>query len=153
MAIDRVREYFKKLSKDKDILEFDHSSATVSDAALAIGCDEGHIAKTLSFWVSGRPILIVVAGNKKIDNSKFKAEFNCKAKMISSEELEMVIGHSAGGVCPFGVNDGVEVYLDLSLKDYSYVYPACGSSNSAIKLAISELEKYSNYIKWVDVSK
>lgn len=153
MAIDKVREYLKKWNKDDDILELNYSSATVKDAALVLGCDEAHIAKSLSFWVLDKPLLIVIAGDKKVDNSKFKKEFNCKAKMVPSELLEEVIGHGAGGVCPFAINTNVEVYLDVSLKEFSYVYPACGSSNSAIKLTILELEEYSNYIKWVDVSK
>ena len=153
MAIDKVREYLRKWNKDNDILELDYSSATVKDAAIALKCDEAYIAKSLSFWVLDKPVLIVVAGDKKVDNSKFKKEFKCKAKMVPSELLEDVIGHSAGGVCPFAINTNVEVYLDVSLKAFSYVYPACGSSNSAIKLTISELEEYSNYIKWVDISK
>ncbi len=153
MAIDKVREYLKQFDKDKDIIEFGVSSATVKDAALAIGCDENHIAKTLSFIVDDIPVLIVLAGDKKIDNSKFKQTFKCKAKMISFDSLEDLVGHEAGGVCPFGIKDGVEVYLDNSLKEYEHVYPACGSSNSAIKLTLSELEKYSNYKTWVDVSK
>ena len=153
MAIDRVREYFKKFGKDQDILEFQVSSATVADAALAIGCDGAHIAKTMSFIVDDKTILIVLTGDKKIDNAKFKQVFKCKAKMVPSDMLEELIGHEAGGVCPFGINDGVEVYLDESLKRFEFVYPACGSSNSAIKLTIPELEKYSNYKGWIDVSK
>lgn len=153
MAIDKVRKYLKKFNKDEDILEFSVSSATVKDAALAIGCDEAHIAKTMSFIVSEQPILIVVAGDKKVDNSKFKQTFNCKAKMIPSENLGELIGHEAGGVCPFGINSGVKVYLDESLKRFEFVYPACGSSNSAIKLTIPELEQYANYVSWVNVSK
>ena len=153
MAIERVREYFKKFDKNQDILEFKVSSATVSDAALAIGCDDAHIAKTMSFIVLDKPILIVLAGDKKIDNSKFKQVFKCKAKMIPMDDLVDLIGHEAGGVCPFGINDGVKVYLDESLKRFEFVYPACGSSNSAIKLTIPELEKYSNMESWIDVSK
>ena len=153
MAIERVREYLKKYNKDQDILEFDGSSATVVDAAASIGCDDAHIAKTMSFIVDDRPILIVIAGDKKIDNSKFKQTFKCKAKMVPSDMLGKLIGHEAGGVCPFGINGGVDVYLDESLKRFQHVYPACGSSNSAIKLTIPELEKYSNYKDWVDVGK
>lgn len=153
MAIDNVFKYFEKYGREKDILEFEVSSATVSDAALAIGCEEAHIAKTMSFMVDDKPILIVIAGDRKIDNAKFKQVFKCKAKMIPSENLGELIGHEAGGVCPFGINDGVDVYLDESLKRFQYVYPACGSSNSAIKLTIPELEKYSNYKAWVDVGK
>lgn len=153
MAIERVREYFKKFGKDQDILEFKVSSATVGDAAVAIGCDEAHIAKTMSFIVLDKPILIVLAGDRKNDNSKFKQVFKCKAKMIPMDDLGDLIGHEAGGVCPFGINDGVKVYLDESLKRFEFVYPACGSSNSAIKLTISELEKYANADSWIDVSK
>ena len=153
MAIDKVRKYLKKFNKDEDILEFSVSSATVKDAAIAIGCDEANIAKTMSFIVYEQPILIVVAGDKKIDNSKFKQAFNCKAKMIPSENLGELIGHEAGGVCPFGINNGVDVYLDISLKDFDIIYPACGSSNSAVKLTIKELEDASNYKEWIDVCK
>ncbi len=153
MAINLVREYLKQFNKDKDILEFSESSATVRDAALAIGCDEAHIAKTMSFIVDDKPILIVLAGDRKIDNSKFKQTFRCKAKMIPSENLKELVGHEAGGVCPFGIKEGIKVYLDESLKRFEFVYPACGSSNSAIKLTISELEEYSSMNSWVDVSK
>lgn len=153
MAIDNVRKYFKEYGCEKDILEFAVSSATVSDAALAIGCEEANIAKTMSFMVDDNPILIVLAGDRKIDNAKFKQVFKCKAKMIPSENLKELIGHEAGGVCPFGIKDGVKVYLDESLKRFEFVYPACGSSNSAIKLTIPELEKYSNMVSWVDVGK
>lgn len=153
MAIDKVREYLKKFGKDKDILEFAVSSATVGDAALAIGCDEAHIAKTMSFLVDDKPILVVMAGDKKVDNSKFKQTFKCKAKMVQATDLVQLIGHEAGGVCPFGINEGVDVYLDDSLKRFEFVYPACGSSNSAIKLTISELENLSNSKNWVDIDK
>ena len=153
MAIDNVRKYFKEYGREKDILEFAVSSATVSDAAIAIGCEEANIAKTMSFMVDDNPILIVLAGDRKIDNAKFKQVFKCKAKMIPMDDLGDLIGHEAGGVCPFGINDGVKVYLDESLKRFEFVYPACGSSNSAIKLTISELEKYANADSWIDVSK
>lgn len=153
MAINLVREYLKQFNKDKDILEFSESSATVRDAALAIGCDEAYIAKTMSFIVDDKPILIVLAGDRKIDNSKFKQTFKCKAKMIPSENLKELVGHEAGGVCPFGIKEGIKVYLDESLKRFEFVYPACGSSNSAIKLTISELEEYSGMNSWVDVGK
>ena len=153
MAINKVREYFKKYKIDNRILEFDVSSATVELAAKALGCEPAHIAKSLSFDVNGDTILIITAGDMKIDNSKYKAEFNTKAKMLKFEEVEPRVGHAVGGVCPFAVNGDVKVYLDESLKQFEYVYPACGSSNSAIKLTIDELEKYSNYIKWIDVTK
>lgn len=153
MAINKVREYFKKYKIDNRILEFDVSSATVELAAKALGCEPAHIAKSLSFDVNGSTILIITAGDMKIDNAKYKQEFNTKAKMLKFEEVEPRVGHAVGGVCPFAINDDVKVYLDESLKQFEYVYPACGSSNSAIKLTVNELEKYSNYIKWVDVTK
>lgn len=153
MAIEKVREYFRQFGIDERILEFDTSSATVELAAKAVGCEPERIAKTLSFLIDGKGILIVAAGDAKIDNGKYKAQFHTKAKMLSPEEVEKLIGHSVGGVCPFAVQEGVEVYLDSSLKRFKQIYPACGSSNSAIGLTISELEKYSNYIAWVDVCK
>ena len=153
MAIDKVKEYFKEFGREEDVLEFNESSATVHDAALAIGCDEAHIAKTMSYFIGDNPILIVLAGDTKVDNSKYKQKFSCKAKMIPADMLESVIGHAMGGVCPFAINDGIAVYLDESLKRFDYVYPACGSANSAIKLTIPELEKYSNFKEWIDVGK
>ena len=153
MAIEKAREYFKQFHRENDILEFEVSSATVELAAKALNCEEALIAKTLSFLVGEQPILIVTAGNMKIDNSKYKKTFHKKAKMIPFNDVETIIGHETGGVCPFGINDGIDVYLDESLKQYEYVYPACGSSNSAIKLNIKELEEYSNYKEWVDVCK
>ena len=153
MAIEKVKEYFKQFHRENDILEFEVSSATVELAVKALNCEEALIAKTLSFLVGEQPILIVTAGNMKIDNSKYKKTFHKKAKMIPFNDVEKIIGHETGGVCPFGINDGIDVYLDESLKQYEYVYPACGSSNSAIKLNIKELEEYSNYKEWVDVCK
>ena len=153
MAIDKVKEYFKQYNKEKDVIELVESSATVHDAAIALGCDEAHIAKTMSYILNDKPILIVLAGDTKVDNSKFKQQFFCKAKMIPIDLLDELVGHKAGGVCPFAIKDGVLVYLDESLKRFEYVYPACGSSNSAIKLTIEELEKYSNYKEWIDVGK
>ena len=129
------------------------SSATVELASQALGCAPERIAKTLSFMVGGGAILIVAAGDAKIDNSKYKAEFGTKAKMLTPDEASELVGHAVGGVCPFAVNDGVKVYLDESLKRFETVYPACGSSNSAIELTIPELSEYSGYIKWVDVCK
>lgn len=153
MAIEKVKEYFKQFHRENDILEFEVSSATVELAAKALNCEEALIAKTLSFLVGEQPILIVTAGNMKIDNSKYKKTFHKKAKMIPFNDVEKIIGHETGGVCPFGINDGIDVYLDESLKQYEYVYPACGSSNSAIQLNIKELEEYSNYKEWIDVCK
>ena len=153
MAIEKVREYFKTQGMEDRIQEFEVSSATVALAAQALGCDENRIAKTLSFHVGEKVVLIVAAGDAKIDNAKYKAFFGAKAKMLAFEEAEALIGHAVGGVCPFAVNGGVEVYLDESLKRFETVFPACGSSNSAIELTISELEQHSNSIKWIDVCK
>ena len=153
MAFERAKEYLKGFGLDDKVLEFEVSSATVKEAAIAANCAEAEIAKTLSFMVEEKPILIVVAGDQKIDNSKYKAEFHTKAKMLAFEEVESLIGHAVGGVCPFGINEGVEVYLDESLKRFEVVYPACGSSNSAVKLSIEELENASSYLKWIDVCK
>jgi prolyl-tRNA editing enzyme YbaK/EbsC (Cys-tRNA(Pro) deacylase) len=153
MSIDRVRAYLSKYDLDKCIQEFSVSSATVELAAIALGCEPERIAKTMSFIVEDNPILIVTAGDVKIDNPKYKAAFGTKAKMIDSDSVEKYIGHAVGGVCPFGINDGVKVYLDESLKRFDTVYPACGSSNSAIELSILELEMVSNYSAWVDVCK
>jgi len=153
MSIEKAKEYLKQFGLDTQVMEFEVSSATVAEAAKAIGCEEKEIAKTLSFMVGDKPILIVAAGDSKVDNSKYKAEFSTKAKMIPFENVEAVIGHAVGGVCPFGVNDGVAVYLDSSLKRFETVYPACGSSNSAIKLTLAQLEEIINCEKWVDVCK
>lgn len=151
MSIEKVKRYFSQWNMQDRILEFDVSSATVELAAKAVGCEPERIAKTLSFQVRDEYILIVTAGDTKIDNAKFKAQFMTKAKMISPDEVEKIVGHDVGGVCPFGINDGVKVYLDESLKRFDSVFPACGSSNSAIELTIGELEKYSNYTAWIDV--
>lgn len=153
MSIEKVKKFFEAKGMADKIVEFDTSSATVALAAAAIGCEEARIAKTLSFHVGEKVVLIVAAGNMKIDNPKYKAEFHTKAKMLSFDEAEPLIGHAVGGVCPFAVNDGVEVYLDESLKNFDYVYPAAGSSNSAVKLTIDELCDCSGYVKWVDVCK
>lgn len=153
MAIESVKEYFKKYGMEERIQEFDVSSATVELAATALHCEPQRIAKTLSFMVDGHAILIVTAGDTRIDNAKYKAKFGVKAKMLSYNEAEILIGHAVGGICPFAVNEGVEVYLDISLKRFPTVFPACGSSNSAIELTLPELEKYSGYIAWLDVCK
>jgi len=153
MSIEKVREYFKSLEMDSRILEFPVSSATVELAAQALGCEPCRIAKTLSFMVDGAPILIVTAGDAKIDNARYKAFFHAKAKMLTPDEAASLIGHAVGGVCPFAVNEGVTVYLDESLKRFTTVFPACGSSNSAIELTIPELEQYAPHKSWVDVCK
>lgn len=153
MAIDKVKAYFKNFGIEDRIREFEVSSATVELAAQALQCEQQRIAKTLSFTANGRTILIVAAGDAKIDNPKYKAQFGSKAKMLSPEETEALIGHAVGGVCPFAVNDDVEIFLDVSLKRFETVFPACGSSNSAIELTIPELETYSKTKNWVDVCK
>jgi len=153
MAIEKVKAYFKTKGMEDRIQEFEVSSATVALAAQALGCDENRIAKTLSFHVGDKVVLIVTAGDAKIDNPKYKSFFGAKAKMLAFEEAEELIGHAVGGVCPFAVNEGVEVYLDESLKRFETVFPACGSSNSAIELTISELEQHSGFISWIDVCK
>lgn len=153
MAIEKVKAYFKIQGMENRIQEFEVSSATVALAAQALGCDENRIAKTLSFHMGEKVVLIVAAGDAKIDNAKYKAFFSTKAKMLAFEEAEALIGHAIGGVCPFAVNEGVEVYLDESLKRFETVFPACGSSNSAIELTISELEQHSGFVSWIDVCK
>lgn len=153
MAIERVKEYFKTFGMEDRIQEFEVSSATVALAAEALHCDGCRIAKTLSFHLGEKVILIVAAGDAKIDNSKYKGFFGAKAKMLSFEEAEPLIGHAVGGVCPFAVNEGIDIYLDESLKRFETVFPACGSSNSAIELTLEELEKHSHYKAWIDVCK
>lgn len=153
MAIEKVREYFTGCGMADSILEFDSSSATVELAAQALSCEPRRIAKSLSFMLGEEPILVVTAGDAKVDNAKYKAKFGKKAKMLTPDEVVQFIGHAIGGVCPFAVNDGVTVYLDESLKRFSTVFPACGSSNSAIELTIPELEEHSGFTEWVDVCK
>ena len=153
MSIERAREYLSKFGIEDRMQELPVSSATVALAAEALGCAPQRIAKTLSFMVEDNAILIVAAGDVKIDNSKYKKQFGCKAKMLSPEQVTELIGHAVGGVCPFGVNEGVKVYLDESLKRFETVFPACGSGNSAIEMTIEELEKYSGIDAWIDVCK
>ena len=153
MSIEKVKAYFAQFGILDRVLEFPVSSATVELAAVAVGCEPARIAKTLSFTVNGSPILIVAAGDAKIDNAKYKAFFHVKAKMLTPDEAVELIGHAVGGVCPFAINDGVAVYLDESMKRFDTVFPACGSSNSAIELTTQELEKYSGSQNWVDVCK
>ena len=153
MSIENVKLFFKQYGMESRIREFTVSSATVALAAEALHCEPCRIAKTLSFKVNDSPILIVTAGDAKIDNAKYKAQFGVKAKMLSPEEVSELVGHSVGGVCPFAVNEGVAVYLDQSLRRFQTVFPACGSSNSAIGLTIEELETYSSFSEWIDVCK
>ena len=153
MAIEAVREYLKKYDMDDKILEFEVSSATVELAAQALHTEGKRIAKSLTFKVSDGAVMIVTAGDARIDNTKYKAKFGCKAKMLTAEEVVEMVGHAIGGVCPFGVKEGVKVYLDESMKRFETVYPACGSSNSAIELDMEQLELLSGAIEWVDICK
>ena len=153
MSLERAKAHLAKYGADDRILEFNVSSATVALAAKALHCEEGRIAKSLSFAVNDGAVLVVAAGDARIDNAKFKAAFGVKAKMLSFEQVEPLIGHAVGGVCPFGVNEGVRTYLDASLRRYETVYPACGSSNSAVQLTLPELETMSEALGWVDVCK
>ena len=154
MGVEKVKEYFKQFGIEDRVLEFDVSSATVELAAEAVGCEPERIVKTLSFKVDDRPVLIACAGDAKIANPKYKAEFGQKAKMLTPDEAIELVGHAVGGVCPFAINDGVDVYLDESIKRFDTVYPAAGSDNSAIGLTPDELEKYAQgFVKWVNVCK
>lgn len=153
MSVERVKEYFRKYGMEDRVMEFEVSSATVDLAAKAVGTEPARIAKSISFLVGDKAILVITAGDTKIDNHKFKDKFGVKAKMLTPEQVIEMIGHAIGGVCPFAVNDGVDIYLDESMKRFDVIYPAAGSSNSCVKLTIPELEKYSNYKEWVDVCK
>ena len=153
MSIEKVKKYFEGYGIGDRVQELEMSSATVELAAQALGCEPCRIAKTLSFMANGSPILVVTAGDAKIDNARYKARFGAKAKMLTPDEAVELVGHAVGGVCPFAVNDGVTVYLDISLKRFETVFPACGSGNSAIELTPDEMEKYSSYAAWVDVCK
>lgn len=151
MSIEKVKEYLSAYGFADKVLEFSVSSATVELAAQALGCEGCRIAKSLSFLLDGKAILVVAAGDARIDNPKYKARFGAKAKMLTPEQAVEMIGHAVGGVCPFAVNEGVTVYLDESLRRFETVFPACGSSNSAIELTIPQLEQLSRFTGWVDV--
>ena len=153
MSVEKVRAYLTPYGVAQRIRELEVSSATVELAAQALGCAPAHIAKTLSFLVDGGCVLIVAAGDAKVDNPRFKAQFHTKAKMLTPDEVETMVGHAVGGVCPFAVNPGTKVYLDASLRRFETVFPACGSSSSAVGLTIPELEQYSRFDAWVDVCK
>ena len=153
MSVEKAKEHLEKFGLTERIRVFEQSSATVELAAKALGCEPALIAKSLTFLVNGEPIMIVAAGDTKIDNPKYKAQFGVKAKMLSAEEVDRLIGHSVGGVCPFGINNGVRVFLDSSLKRFEKVFPACGSGNPAVELSIKELEQCSGYEDWIDVCK
>lgn len=153
MSIERVKTYLEEFNLSERIREFDVSSATVELAAQALDCEPGRIAKTLAFKSNDSAVLIVAAGNGRIDNSKFKNTFGIKAKMLSPDEVKYFTGHTVGGVCPFALTTDIKVYLDSSLKKYETVFPACGNSSSAIELSIAELEKCSAAVGWIDVCK
>ena len=153
MSLETAKEYLRSFGMEGRVLEFSQSSATVTEAARAAGTEPGRIAKTMSFYVGEEPVLILLAGDVKVDNHKYKEQFHTKAKMLPPEDLPEVVGHAMGGVCPFGIKPGVTVYLDESLKRFETVFPAAGSSNSAIELSIPELEKVSGARAWVDISK
>ena len=153
MSIENVRKYLRAYGMEARVLEFPVSSATVGLAAQALGCEACRIAKTLSFDVKGRTVLIVTAGDAKVDNAKYKAYFGTKAKMLAREDAPARIGHAVGGVCPFALPEGIPVYLDVSLQRFSTVFPACGSSHNAIELTPQELFDYSRAAGWVDVCK
>ena len=153
MSVEHVRAYLTQFGAQDMILEFDVSSATVELAAQALHCEPCRIAKTLSFMVGEQPVLIVAAGDCRIDNRRYKDTFGVKARMMTAEELERFTGLHFGGVCPFGIPAGVDVYLDESLKRFDTVYPACGSSNSAIEVTLPELERFSGFKGWVHVGK
>ncbi|OZV10859.1 EBSC protein [Tissierella sp. P1] len=153
MSIEKVKEYLKQFNKDKDVLEMEQSTATVQLAAIALGTEEARIAKSLSFYDGDRAMIVVVAGDAKVDNKKFKSEFNFKPKMLSPEDTVSFTGHEVGGVCPFALPDNVKVYLDDSMRRFPTMFPACGSSNSAIELNLDELERISKSCKWIDVCK
>ena len=153
MSIEKVRAYFRTVGRENDILEFPVSSATVELAAQAVGVIPARIAKTLSFLVEDQCVLVVAAGDAKVDNGKYKAYFHTKAKMLSPQQVSDLTGHAVGGVCPFANPEGVRTYLDVSLQRFDTVFPAAGSSNSAIQLTCEELEKYSGSLEWIDVCK
>ena len=153
MAIEKVKRHFEEIGEPERVIEFEESTATSELAAQALGCEVGRIAKTISLMVDGKPILILLAGDMKVDNKKFKTQFGTRPKMIPIDEVERLIGHAVGGVCPFAVNDGVTIYLDDSLKRFDVVYPAAGNDKSCARFGIDELEKYIDTAGWVDVAK
>lgn len=153
MAFDKAKAYLDDKGFGDRVKEFEVSSATVELAAIAVGTEPARIAKSLTFMVEEKPVMIICAGDVKIDNSKYKAMFHTKAKMLTADQVEELIGHAVGGVCPFGIKEGVSVYLDESMKRFDIIYPACGSSNSAVKLTCEELESLSGSLGWIDVCK
>ena len=153
MSIEKVKQYFAEIGEPERVIEFEQSTATSELAAQALGCEVGRIAKTISVFVDKKPILILMSGDMKIDNKKFKTQFNCRPHMIPVDDVENFIGHAVGGVCPFAVNDGVPIYLDESLKRFDVIYPAAGNDKSTARFKIDELEHYIKSSGWVDVAK
>lgn len=153
MSAEKVKKFFEKLGEDEKIQVFEESTATSEQASQVLNCQLGQIAKTISVFVDKKPVLILMSGDTKLDNKKFKTEFGCRPHMIPVDEVENLVGHAVGGVCPFAVNEGVPIYLDASLKRFEIIFPAAGSSNSLVKLNLAEIEKYIKFVGWVDVSK
>ncbi len=151
MSFERARAFLEERGLADHIIVPEHSSATVAEAAEALGCSPGMIAKTLSFLQGQQPVLVIAEGTARVDNKKYKARFGCKASMIPGDRVEGLIGHGVGGVCPFGINEGVPVYLDESLRIHDTVYPAAGDDHSAVRLTIAELEAACDHSGWVDV--
>lgn len=153
MAIEKVKKYFTEIGEPERVIEFEELTATSEQAAHALNCEVGRIAKTISVFVDKKPVLILLGGDMNLDNKKFKAQFGCRPHMIPVAEVENYIGHAVGGVCPFAVNEGVPIYLDESLRRFEFVYPAAGNDKSVVKLALDELEKYIKSAGWVDIAK
>lgn len=153
MAIEKVKKYFTEIGEPERVIEFEELTATSEQAAHALNCEVGRIAKTISVFVDKKPVLILLGGDMNLDNKKFKAQFGCRPHMIPVAEVENFVGHAVGGVCPFAVNEGVPIYLDESLRRFEFVYPAAGNDKSVVKLALDELEKYIKSAGWVDVAK
>jgi len=153
LAIEKVKAYFAQIGEPERVIEFEQLTATSEQAAAALNCEVGRIAKTISVFVDKKPVLILMSGDMKLDNKKFKAQFNCRPHMIPVAEVEGLIGHAVGGVCPFAVNAGVPIYLDVSLKRFDVVYPAAGNDRSCARFALDELERYITGAGWVDVAK
>lgn len=153
MAIEKVKKYFASIGEPERVVEFEELTATSEQAAHALNCEVGRIAKTISVFVDKKPVLILLGGDMNLDNKKFKAQFGCRPHMVPVAQVEELIGHAVGGVCPFAVNDGIPIYLDASLKRYEFVYPAAGNDRSVVKLSLDELEKYIRSAGWVDVAK
>ncbi len=153
MSVEKVKKFFANLGEPEKVIEFAESTATSEQAAQVLNCEVGRIAKTISVFVKKSPILILMSGDMKLDNKKFREKFNCRPHMIPVDEVENLIGHAVGGVCPFAVNDGVPIFLDESLKRFEFFYPAAGSSNSIVKIFLAEIKNYINFSEWIDVSK